>query len=286
MSRRRALNGGATRTQVRARATRGRDQKARVAPTSRREPTARTQREKPPRRRLRAVLKFVIVAVLVVASVVVAGKWILRWSYFRVQHVTLVGAHHESSVRVLHASGLEAHPAMIGLDAPSIERRLAQFPWITGITIAKHWPNSIVVTVRETSAVAVAFDSHHVLEYVDRSGRDLGAAPIGTNLPTLLYLKPTKPAWPYERAGAGAAYVASQLPVAFRAQVAVISEDARGQVTLKMTTPVSFILGPATQLHTKFVAIASVIAHSTLRPGDVVDVTVPDELAVTGPPPS
>jgi hypothetical protein len=39
-------------------------------------------------------------------------------------------------------------------------------------------------------------------------------------------------------------------------------------------------------LHAKFVAIASVIAHTTLSPGDVVDATVPDELAVTGPAPS
>jgi hypothetical protein len=50
-----------------------------------------------------------------------------------------------------------------------------------------------------------------------------------------------------------------------------------------MTTPVTFMLGPPTDLHAKFVAIGSVIAHSTLVPGDVVDVTVPDELAVTPP---
>jgi hypothetical protein len=68
--------------------------------------------------------------------------------------------------------------------------------------------------------------------------------------------------------------------------VAQVSEDAKGVVALKMTTPVTFVLGPATNLHAKFVAIASVIAHSTLRPGDVVDVTIPGELAVTGPPPA
>jgi hypothetical protein len=50
-----------------------------------------------------------------------------------------------------------------------------------------------------------------------------------------------------------------------------------------MTTPVTFVLGEPTELRQKFVAIASVIAHSTLVPGDVVDVSVPDELAVSGP---
>jgi hypothetical protein len=77
--------------------------------------------------------------------------------------------------------------------------------------------------------------------------------------------------------------VASQLPRAFTTQVNTITDNSRGSVTLRMTTPVTFILGPPTDLHAKFVAIASVIAHSTLIPGDVVDVTVPDELAVTAP---
>ena len=75
--------------------------------------------------------------------------------------------------------------------------------------------------------------------------------------------------------------MASQLPPAFSSQVSVITDDAQGSVTLQMTTPLTFILGPATDLHAKFVAVASVIAHSTLQPGDVVDVTVPDEIAVT-----
>ena len=230
-------------------------------------------------------MTFVAVAIAVLASVVTVGQWILRSSFLRVQHVTLIGVHHESSLRVLRSSGLEAHPSMFGLSATSIKQHLAQFPWIAGVTVTKHWPHSVVVTVREASSVAVAFNSHHVLQYVSASGHDLGIAPTAANQPTLQYLKPLSTTWPYERAGVSAAYVASQLPAAFSAQVALVTEDASGQVTLKMTTPVTFILGPATQLHAKFVAIASVIAHSTLQPGDVVDVTVPDELAVTGAPP-
>ena len=86
--------------------------------------------------------------------------------------------------------------------------------------------------------------------------------------------------------GRSAAFVASQLPKAFASQVSVITENSHGSVTLEMTTPVSFVLGPPTQLRAKFIAVASVIAHSTLGVGDVVNVTVPDELAVTGPAPS
>jgi hypothetical protein len=132
----------------------------------------------------------------------------------------------------------------------------------------------------------VAYGSGHVLEYVDARGRDLGPAPLTVNLPTLAYVDASKSTWPFERAGRSAAFVASELPRAFASQVDQVTEDAAGSVTLKMTTPVSFVLGVPTQLQAKFVAIASVIAHSTLRAGDVVNVTVPEELAVSGPPPS
>ncbi len=228
-----------------------------------------------------------VVLALVLATIAVAGEWVLRQSYFRVQHITFVGVRHEPLALVSAASGLEAHPTMLDVNATTIKENLAQFAWIDSVKLTKHWPNTVVVTVHESTAVAVAFNVRHVLQYVDREGRDLGTAPLHANLPTLDYVHPRHTAlWPFAHAGRSAAFVASQLPPAFASQVSVITEDDHGVVTFKMTTPVTFILGPPTQLHAKFVAIASVIAHSTLRPGDVVDATVPGELAVTGGPPS
>jgi cell division protein FtsQ len=225
--------------------------------------------------------KWLLVIGVVATVLVVAGQWTFRQSYFRVDHITLVGVHHESRTAVLEASGLLAHPSMVGLSDASIERRLSSFAWIHSVSLQKHWPNTVVVTVRENVAVAVAFNAAHVLDYVDLYGVPLGPAPPHENLPTLEYLHPEASSWPFAVAGRGAAYVASQLPPAFSSQVSVITDDAQGSVTLQMTTPLTFILGPATDLHAKFVAVASVIAHSTLQPGDVVDVTVPDEIAVT-----
>lgn len=279
MSRRKPLNadGGRTLTKVRP----GRPSRTPSASPRRDAPVERSTAP----RRWRFV-KGTLVAIAVVATLAFGGRWVLHTSYFRVQNVTIVGLHHESEPQVLAASGLERHPTMFGLSARSIERNLSRFSWITGLSIVKHWPSTLVVRIHESTPVAVAFGAHHVLEYVDRAGRDLGAAPLHVNLPTLQYLDPRSATWPFLHAGSAAAYVAGRLPVAFGAQVSLITVDAQGRVTLKMTTPVSFVLGPATQLHAKFVAIASVISHSTLRPGDVVDVTVPDELAVTGPAPS
>jgi len=246
----------------------------------------REDRARRPRRPLVRLTRFVVVTVLVLATLAVAGEWVLRQSYFRVQHISFVGVRHEPLALVLAASGLEAHPTMLDVNATTIKANLAQFAWIDSVRLTKHWPNTVVVSVHESTAVAVAFNDHHVLQYVDRRGRDLGTAPLHANLPTLDFVHPRSTLWPFAHAGRSAAYVASQLPPAFASQVSVITEDDHGVVTFKMTTPVTFILGPPTQLHAKFVAIASVIAHSTLRPGDVVDATVPGELAVTGGPPS
>jgi cell division septal protein FtsQ len=232
------------------------------------------------------LLRFVVVTLLVLSTLGAVGEWVLRQSYFRVQHITFVGVRHEPLALVIAASGLESHPTMLDVNDATIKSNLAQFAWIDSVQLVKHWPNTVVVTVHEGTAVAVAFNDKHVLQYVDRAGRDLGAAPLHANLPTLDYVHPRNALWPFARAGRSAALVASQLPPAFAAQVSVVTEDDHGIVTLKMTTPVTFIIGPPTQLHAKFVAIASVIAHSTLRPGDVVDVTVPGELAVTGGSPS
>jgi cell division septal protein FtsQ len=227
--------------------------------------------------------KWLVSAGLLVTALAFGTQWVLHQSIFRVQHVTFVGLRHEGVVAVLQASGLSNHPSMINLSDTTVEKNLSSFAWIKSVQITKHWPNTVQVTVHERVAVAVAYTSAHVLEFVDDTGRELGTAPSTANLPTLEYVDPKATTWPFAKAGRSAAYVASQLPRAFSPQVSVISVDAQGSVTLKMTTPVSFIVGPPTKLHAKFVAIASVIAHSTLVPGDVVDVTVPDELAVTPP---
>lgn len=223
---------------------------------------------------------------LIAASATLGGRWLLEQPLFRVQHVTVIGLHHESLNQVLAASGLQSHPSMLDVSSTAIRHKLESFAWIEGVTVHKHWPNSIVIDVSETHPVAVAFAAGHALRYVDERGRDLGPAPLHANLPTLLYVGPRRSSWPYAGAALGSAQVASQLPPAFSHQVSVITENSRGSVRLEMTTPVTFILGPPTNLQAKFVAVASVIAHSTLSPGDVVDVTVPDELSVSGGPPA
>ena len=236
----------------------------------------------PPRRR-RRWLPYTIALLLVLTSLGVGLNWLVHSSIFRVRHIVVIGLRHESRGAVLAATGLTAHPPLLDVATSQVARRLAVFPWIGTVTVTKRWPSTVEIVVHERTPVAVAFDANHTLQYVDATGHDLGPAPLSANLPTLEYLHPQQRSWPFQHAGFNAALVASRLPPAFAAQVSVITVTASGSVSLKFTTPVTFILGLPTDLTDKFVSVASVIAHTQLRPGDVVDVRVPGELAVSGP---
>jgi POTRA domain, FtsQ-type len=157
---------------------------------------------------------------------------------------------------------------------------LAAFPWITGVQVRRQWPNTVSLRVYETHAVAVAFNASLQLEYVGVEGQDLGPAPLKADLPTLSMATSTAK-WPFTRTGLGAVTVAEAIPASFGSQISRIIEYPNGTVRIALTTPVTFILGPAVDLEKKFVAVASVIANYVLSPGETIDVTIPGEIAVT-----
>lgn len=267
---------------------RGRSRSRRVgeAKSSRRQRRSSRDRQTTPptvARRRRRGLRWLVAVALAVASVGVGLDWLVHTSIFRVRHVVVTGLRHESRAAVVAAAGLDTQPPLLDVSTSAVASRLAVFPWIRTVDVIKRWPNTIDIVVHERTPVAVAFDANHTLQYVDATGHDLGPAPLTANLPTLAYLHPLQRSWPFQRAGFNAALVASRLSPAFAAQVSVITVNAAGSVSLKLTTPVTFILGLPTDLTDKFRSVASTIAHVRLSPGDVVDVRVPGELAVSGP---
>ena len=241
----------------------------------------RERHEQPGVLRRHRGLVVTIVTLVVITGGLFGGRWVLHQPLFRVEHVTLVGNHHESRDQILSVTGLSAAPAMIDVSTTAIARDIEQLPWVAQARVSEHWPNTVAITIREAHVVGVA-PWQKGWAYVSTTGTNLGVAPANANLPTLLdSAHPTT--WPFTGTGQSAAYVAARLPIAFRDQVREVVVNRYGSVSLVMTTPVQFVLGDTTQLHAKFVAIASVIKNSTLIPGDVVNVTVPTELAVTTP---
>ena len=258
----------------------------RTRPTETTERAARTKRgaqsgEERARRRPSRGFVIVLSLLIIGTTVVLGGRWIVRQSYFRVHTVHIVGATHETRAAILHVSGLDRHPELYGLQTHALERSLATFPWVTDAQVTASWPHTVTVRVHETHAVGVA-SYRRSWVYVGANGANLGTAPATADLPTLVD-PAAGAAWPYGRQGAAAVAIAAALPPAFAAQVRTVNVDPTGAVSLGMTTPVLFVVGDASNLTAKFTAIASVLKSTTLTPGDVVNVTVPDELTVTTP---
>ena len=202
-----------------------------------------------------------------------------RQSFFRVQQVNVVGNIHETAGQIIAMSHLDEHPPMLTLNSRAINDAVSQLRWVDKVEVARQWPHRVTLTVTERRPVAVAPDFNGVLHLVDGGGRSLDPAPVGVNLPHLTAVGPDGP-WPFDRWAKPAATVARRLPVAFRTQVASISIDVKGRITLHFTTPVAFYLGQSDNLHAKFVAVASVISGQVLRPNSYVDVSVPSAVTV------
>ncbi len=234
-----------------------------------------------PERRRPRVIVYVLSFLLLVTAALLGGQWILQRSYFRVQHVVVVGNVHESTLQIERATGLALHPTMLSVSTSSLVREIEAFPWVQRARVAKHWPNTVTVSIDETTAVGVAAKGAG-WDYVGRNGADLGVAPATANFPTLVDQKPSA-RWPFTSSALNAVTVADALPATLSPQVRQVVVSPSGAVSLIFTTPVQFDLGQPTKLTAKFVAVASVIRSATLVPGDVVDVSVPTEVAVTPP---
>lgn len=227
----------------------------------------------------------VTLAVLVGLSA--AGYAALHSKLLAASSVTVIGARHETAHQVLDASGLASAPSMLSVDPGLVAARVERtFPWVASVTVVKHWPHTVSIQVSERTAVAEVLGPHGTTVLVDVTGRRLGTAAPREVLPRLQYA-PT-PGEPTTTTALSAAavpglLVAATLPPAFAAQVAVIQVNTSGWVTLHLTTPVSFVLGPASNLGAKYEDVAAVIARTTLHVGDVVDVSVPQAMTVTGP---
>jgi cell division protein FtsQ len=255
-----------------------------VDPRIRERRSAVTRREG--RRRLR-ILLFLLVAVLAVV-----GGWLLLHSrLLSARVVTVIGSVHTPAAEIVSLAGLSHDPPMIDVDPGAAESRLEQLPWVSTAIVSRRWPDGVRITVVERSPVAVvstsptttASTSGRPWALVDRSGRilaDVSSPPTGM----VHLVTSVAPGPPGTDLGAGARpglEVAASLPRAFSAQVTSVDVGGGDQVSLRMTTPVTIVLGDTTQLTKKYEDAASVLAGARLVAGDVIDVSVPESPTVT-----
>ncbi len=239
-----------------------------------------------PRRHPLALVAMLSVGVLLVVGL--GGFALLHSRLFSATTVTVVGARHESARAVAEVAGLAGSPPLVSINPGAIAQRLeSHFPWVLTASVARHWPHSVTISIKERHAVAEVSSGPGTWELVDATGRRLGPPGRGEALPRLTFATPPgetyAPGLALPAAAVPGLVVASTLPPAFASQVSVVQVASDGWVTLRLVSPVSFVLGPANDLYQKYEDVASVIARATLHVGDVVDVSIPGTLTVTGP---
>jgi cell division protein FtsQ len=247
------------------------------------DPRILERREEVARQRSRHRLQ-VIGAVGAVVMVVGAVWGVLHSPVLAARHITVIGAIHTGVGPVVAAAALDGQP-LVDVDPGAVAARVEALPWVAHATVARHWPDTLVVTVVERVPVAVVESPGHGSVLVDGSGHVLSAeslAPPGT----VVVHAPVAPSPPGSVLGPGAApglAVLAAVPPTLERRVEEVDVGPGGEVTLALTGHVGVTLGPAVDLPAKFEALLSVLVDVPPTAPEVVDVTVPDSPAV-GPP--
>jgi cell division protein FtsQ len=232
------------------------------------------------RRRLR------ILAIGLAATAVLVGAWfLLHTPLFGARAVTVTGNNHESATQVIDQAGLAGQPPLLDIDSGATAARIEQLPWVRSASVSVSWPDGVHIKVtEEVPRFAVSVAGGHWAT-VSADGRVL-AVSVAREDGLLLLTVPQPPGPPGSvlpaRDQAGLE-VASTLPASFAAQVTGVTVEPAGWVQLSMTTPIAVDIGNATQLTEKYEDVSSVLAGATLHNGDVIDVSVPGAVTVTGP---
>lgn len=194
-----------------------------------------------------------------------------------VDHVDVRGASHTSTAAVAAAAGVGPGIPMTAVHPDSVARRLGRLPWIREATVSRRWPGTVVITVRERSAVAVLRDGHDAWALIDGTGRVLDrASPGAQGLPVLEGLPPAGVVGTsLPTSSSGAVRVAAALPQNLRPWVgAVVGLDGNA-VELHLRPEGVVRLGDPSRLSEKIQALVTVLQQVDVHDLGVVDLRDP-----------
>lgn len=231
-------------------------------------------------RRRRRILLSCLGVVAAAAAAVGAG----RSPLFDVDYVDVRGAEHTPRQEVLRAGMLHGRPAMLDVDAGSLERRLEALPWVLDATARRQWPGTVRIDLTERRAAALLPTGDGRWAMADRTGRVLAvgeekpaALPVLGNLP-----RPGPPGSTLPAPALGPLRVAAVLPEPLRARVADVATVAGGEVELQLVPPGGVVrLGRPVRLVEKVAVLQTVLDRADLAGIAVLDLRVPRAPALT-----
>ena len=224
-------------------------------------------------RRRRAIRPALVLAILV--TFVAAAIWIAFASpLLTVTRVTVNGTSRLSERDVVTAAKVPIGSSLLTIPVESIKRRVGALPAVARVAVQRRWPHTVVITVTERVAAAVAVSASGD-QLLDRTGFAFAAvASPPAGLPVVSINQPMPGAG--EFAAAAAVQVWTSLPTSLRAQVTGLQAGSPDDVELHLTGGRVVVWGSADQAAAKLTALTALLAQRA----HVYDVSTPT-VAVT-----
>ncbi|TQS41696.1 cell division protein FtsQ/DivIB [Cryptosporangium phraense] len=223
------------------------------------------------RRGLRAVAPYALVAgVVVVASVAV---WALLGSaLLGVRTVSVRGERTVTAEQVARAAAIPVGTPLARLDTAAAAARVGALPAVASVQVRRAWPNTVVVSIAERSAVAVAARGKQFV-LLDASGfpfRTVSARPAG--LPLIQVKKPSAG----DPATRAALAVATALTKPLREVATAVVANSPQRVEVRLADDRVVFWGTAADSPRKATIATALLEESGKR----IDVSAPDVVTV------
>jgi cell division protein FtsQ len=229
------------------------------------------------RRRLRGV---VTVAVVVAVA---AGLFALAHSpLVSARHVTVSGAVHTTRAEILVAGGLGDDPPLIDVNTLADAHAIERLPWIARASVSVSFPSGAAVVVTERRPVAAVRLGSGGFALVDVTGRVLADVPRRPGGLALLAGLADPPA-PGGRVRGAAALLATgaALPAGLASRVVTLRVAPGLGVVAVLEGAPRVIVGPATDLAEKMVALSTVLSEVSLQGVATIDLRAPSDPVLT-----
>jgi cell division protein FtsQ len=219
---------------------------------------------------------------------------LLHSPLLRVRDVVVHGSSHTPRARVLVAAGLSGPSnttLMINAGPERAVRAVEALPWVAAASFSRHWPWTVVITVKERSPVALIV-SGGAVEAVDAAGRVLDVVPPHEAPPSLPVVLGAQSAQPGSDVSPGRGLAQPELeelleaaratpPALAERRLQLAYSAQRGLVAHIGAGPALVVLGDASALATKLAVLEELVSRVGLAGYAQVDLTVPQRPALT-----
>jgi cell division protein FtsQ len=184
-----------------------------------------------------------------------------------VHGIRVTGVSALSAQEVRAAAAVRTGTPLAGLDLAAVERRVRALKPVRSVSAAKDYPRTLVLAVRERTAVAVVPAG---LGYTLLDADGVAYLPVGSAPPGLPVVRLAAPG-PGDGATRAALTVLAALPPWLRDRLVALAADAPTRVRLELTERRTVIWGDATENDAK----VRVVQFTKIEPDKTLDVSAP-----------